>query len=53
MNLNSMPELTMETATKRCSGCNIDKQREEFSKRKLASDGYMSYCKACGVGISI
>jgi len=33
--------------TKVCSRCDRTKQKSEFSKRKLSSDGLQAYCKGC------
>jgi len=38
---------TLDTPTKVCRSCGIDKQLSEFSKEKKKKDGLKIYCKPC------
>jgi hypothetical protein len=39
--------IAKEIITKICTGCNINKNIEDFYKASLSKDGYKSKCKLC------
>ena len=41
----SKPKIIIET--KKCSKCEVVKNKEDFYKRKISSDGYNGVCKSC------